>query len=383
MKAHVSQLSYIPVFKPSYGAAEFKALKKVLQSGWTGLGPETEAFENEFAEYIGVRYAVAVNSCTAALHLALKVAGVEGGEVITTPMTFVATNHAILYNSSIPVFCDIEPDTLNIDPACIEALVTKKTRAIMAVHYGGHACDMDALRKIAKKYRLRVIEDCAHACGGEYKEIKLGSFGDLGCFSFQAVKNLSTGDGGMITTNSKCWHAELKKLRWMGITQDTWTRKKTRYRHDWKYNVESVGFKYHMNDLTAALGRVQLSKLESLNERRRRIVREYDRGLQQLSHIEKPFEKDYAKSAWHSYVIKLSKRNALHLFLQERGISTGIHYYPNHLYPVYRTHYRRLPVAERVWKKILSLPLYPDLSVREAHRIVACIREFYEKEYVQ
>ena len=206
MKTHVSQLSDIPVFKPSYGAAEFKALKKVLQSGWTGLGPETEAFENEFAEYIGVRYAVAVNSCTAALHLALKVAGVEGGEVITTPMTFVATNHAILYNSSIPVFCDIEPDTLNIDPARIEALITKKTRAIMAVHYGGHACDMDALRKIAKKYRLRVIEDCAHACGGEYKQVKLGATGDIGCFSFQAVKNLSTGDGGMITTNSKCWH---------------------------------------------------------------------------------------------------------------------------------------------------------------------------------
>ena len=135
---------------------------------------------------------------------------------------------------------------------------------------------------------------------------------------------------------------ELKKLRWMGITKDTWTREKTLQRNDWKYNVTAVGFKYHMNDLTAALGRVQLSRLDTLNERRRRIVREYDRGLQQLSHIEKPPERDYAKSAWHSYVIKLSKRNALHLFLQERGISTGIHYYPNHLYPVYRTHYRRV-----------------------------------------
>lgn len=381
MRGRIKQINTIPVFKPSYGTHEIKAIAKVINSGWIGQGPVTEEFEKRFAEYIGTRYAVAVNAGTAALHLALKTIGVDGYEVITTPMTFIATNHAILYNGGRLVFCDISSDTLNIDISQIQKLVTSKTRAIMVVHYGGHACDMDALKYLARKNRLVIIEDCAHACGGEYKGRKLGATGDLGCFSFQAVKNLSTGDGGMITTNNPRWYKQLKRLRWMGITKDTWTREKKRGKFDWKYTVADIGFKYNMNDLSAALGIVQLGKLDQMNKRRAKIARHYSQGLKDLPLIEKPVEKEYTQSSWHNYVIKLSKRNKLNLFLQSRGISSGVHYFPNHLYPVYRCYYRRLPVAERIWQKVLTLPLYPDLPLTAVNRIIACIREFYGNEY--
>lgn len=368
----------IPIFKPNYDETELEALKEPLRSGWLGLGPKTSEFEKKFAEYIGVKYAVGVNSCTAALHLALKVIGVSGREVITTSLTFISTNHAILYNDGIPVFADIYPDTLNISVEEIEKRITPRTSAIMTVHYGGHPCAMDAILDLARRFKLKVVEDAAHGCGGEYKGKKLGSLGDIGCFSFHAVKNLAVGDGGMITTDDKRIYDELKKLRWLGITKDTWAREGRYQKYSWYYDVDELGFKYHMNDIAAALGLVQLGKLEQANDVRRAIFKKYNEAFRRIPDIEIPVWRSYGRrSACHNYVIKVRDRDGLNRFLQERGISSGVHYFPNHLYKIYSSFSTRLPVTERIWKRLLTLPLYPGLSERQMNKIIGSVRRFY------
>lgn len=370
----------IPVFKPSFGEEELEALKEPFQTGWIGLGPKTREFEVRFAEYIGTKYAVALNSGTAALHLALKVLEIEGMEVVTTPLTFVSTNHAILYNQGIPVFADIEPDTLNIRPEEIRKNVTTKTKAIVVVHYGGHACDMDLILEMAKSKGIRVVEDAAHGCGGEYKGQKLGSLGDVACFSFHAVKNLSTGEGGMITTDDPEIYGRLLKLRWMGISRDTWSREEKDKKYSWYYNVEEIGFKYHMNDIPAAIGLVQLKKLDQMNQRRREITERYNQGLKVLKWLETPTVKPYAKPSHHNYVIKVEKRDQLNIYLQEKGISTGVHYIPNNHYDIYRSFRGDTPVSDSIWKKLLTLPLFPDLKDEAVDFIIHEIKEFGKRE---
>lgn len=366
----------IPVFKPSYDQRELEALREPFESGWIGLGPKTKEFEDKFAKYIGVDYAVGLNSATAALHLALLVADVEGGEVITTPMTFVSTNMAILYNNATPVFADIEEDTLNIDVKEIEKRITKKTKAIIVVHYGGHACDMDPIMEIARHHEIKVIEDAAHACGSEYKGEKLGSIGEIGCFSFHAVKNLATGDGGMITCHNPQYDSRLRKLRWMGISKDTWNRSEIENKYSWFYTVEEMGYKCHMNDITAAIGLVQLEKLDRLNQRRREIVDIYNENLNGLEWLEIPVNKAYTKSALHNYVVKANDRDRFMEYLQDHGISSSVHYFPNHLYDLFKDFRTELPITERVWKKIVTLPLYPDMTADQVEKIVETIKNF-------
>lgn len=363
------------------GQEEVKAVARVLKSGWIGLGPKTAEFEKEFAKYIGVKYALAVNSGTAALHLALKVLGVEKKEVITTPMSFVSTNLAILYNQGISVFADIERDTLNINPEEIQKQISPMSKVIMVVHYGGHACQMDEILKLAKKRNLFVIEDAAHACGGEYKNRKLGSLGDLSCFSFHAVKNLATGDGGMITTNKKDFYERLKKLRWLGISKDTWSREdKERAgrlkRYTWYYNVEEVGYKCHFNDILAAIGLVQLKKLDKTNKRRQQICQIYNQAFKDINWLERPVEKEYAKSSRHNYVIKAPCRDKLNTYLMKKGISTGVHYIPNNHYQMFKNCRGKTPIADEVWTKVLTLPLYPDMKNREIEKVIGAIRAF-------
>lgn len=371
----------IPVFKPCYGDEEYEAVKKVMNSGWVGLGPKTQEFEEAFAKYIGTKYAVALNSCTAALHLALKVMEIENGEVLTTPITFISTNHAILYNNGMPVFCDVESDTLNISVKEIEKNLTKRTKAIVVVHYGGHPCDMDPILKIAKEKNIKVIEDAAHACGGEYKGRKAGTLGDIACFSFHAVKNLATGEGGMITTNDKDIYERLRKLRWLGINKGTWDREKTEkniMKYSWYYDVEEVGFKCHLNDIPAVIGIVQLKKLDWMNDKRRELSFRYNELFKGMKEIETPVVRPYAKSAHHNYVIKTEKRDELNIYLQEKGISTGVHYIPNHHYRMYKGCKADCPVVEKVWKRLLTLPLYPDLALDEQDIIVKAIKEYYK-----
>jgi len=371
----------IPVFKPSFGEEELEALKEPFQTGWIGLGPKTREFEKGFAEYIGTKFAVAVNSGTAALHLSLMVLEVKEMEVVTTPMTFISTNHAILYNGGIPVFTDIESDTLNINFTEIKKNITGKTKAILVVHYGGHACDMDPILELAKERNIRVVEDASHGCGGEYKGQKLGSIGDIACFSFHAVKNLSTGEGGMITTDDPELYGRLLKLRWMGISKDTWSREEKDKKYSWYYNVEEVGFKYHMNDIPAAIGLVQLKKLDKMNQRRKEITGLYNQGLKGFSWLEIPMVKSYAVSSHHNYVIKTEKRDQLNIYLQEKGISTGVHYIPNNHYDMYRSFRGDTPVSDSVWKKLLTLPLFPDLKDEAVDFIIHEIKEFGKREF--
>jgi len=369
----------IPVFKPCYDHQELDALREPFATGWIGLGPKTKEFEERFAAFLSAPYAVAVNSATAALHLAMKVVDVKDTEVITTPMTFVSTNHAILYCEGIPVFADIEPDTLNIDPRDVERKVTPRTKAIVVVHYGGHSCDMDAILSIARRHGLKVIEDAAHACGGQYRGRMLGTLGDFGCFSFHAVKNLATGDGGMIVTPDGAAATKMRRLAWLGITRGTWDRVEGKA-YSWEYNVEDLGLKCHMNDITAAIGLVQLAKLERTNARRRNLAERYTQLLAEVSWIETPVEKDYAHSAWHNYVIKVvdaADRNPLMDHLKAREISTGMHYIPNHLYEMYRPYVKAPPpVTETVWKRLITLPLFPDLSYEQQDYIVASIKSY-------
>jgi perosamine synthetase len=366
----------IPVFKPSCSDAEIAAVTEVLRSGWWGLGPKTAEFEKAFAAYIGVREAVALNSATAALHLGLAVMGVEGGEVITTPMTFVSTNHAILYNRATPVFCDVEADTMNIDPAWVERSVTARTRAVIVVHYGGHPVDLDAIRSIAGPRGIPVLEDAAHACGAAYKGKRIGSESDLACFSFHAVKNLAMGEGGAVVARDPEQLARLRRLRWLGINKDTWQRAGDGQTYSWAYNVEEVGFKYHLNDIPAAIGLAQLSRLDELNARRRAIVAQYDAAFCALEWLQRPVEKPYARSARHNYVVRVPRRDEFMKFLAGRGVSTGMHYIPNHLYEMYRPYARTLPVVEREWTKLVTLPLYPSMAEGEIAQVIDAVRSF-------
>jgi perosamine synthetase len=368
----------IPVFKPAYDDEEWQALREPLTSGWIGLGPKTKAFEEAFSEYVGVPYAVGMNSATAALHLGLKVLNVEGGEVITTPMTFISTNHAILYNNARPVFVDIEEDTLNLDVEQIEPLITSRTRAIMCVHYGGHPCDMDKLQSIAFAHNLPVIEDAAHACGALYRGRRIGGLSDVTAFSFHAVKNLATGEGGMVTVKTAEQDKRLRCLRWLGIDRSTYDRSIVGEKYSWYYEVTEVGYKYHMSDIAAVLGLVQLRKLERTNSRRREICCIYNRELASLPWLQTPVEKEYATSAMHNYVIKINngQRDAFIQHLSDRGVATSVHYIPNHLYEMYRPFRRTLPVAESLWKRIVTLPLFPDLTDTQIDQIIDAVHSF-------
>ncbi|MEE3233979.1 MAG: DegT/DnrJ/EryC1/StrS family aminotransferase [Candidatus Latescibacterota bacterium] len=368
----------VQLFKPWYGEAEYEALRRPLETGWLGYGPLSRKFEDQFADYIGADYAIALNSCTAALHLAFLAAEITSGEVISTPMTFVASNHAILIAGARPVFCDIEADTLNINVEDVASRITSETKAILAVHYGGHSCEMARLRELSDHHGLFLIEDVAQACGGAYRGQKLGTFGDIGCFSFESKKNLSTGDGGMLVTNNDILAERVRKLRWLGISRDTWSRfNKGESSRAWEYDVEEVGFKYSMNDIAASLGLVQLHKLESANERRRNIVDRYHEALSKIDGIEPLAKRDYSHSACYSMVVRLNERESLYDFLSDRGIESAVHYFPNHLLPLYKPYrLHALPVVEREWKRILTLPLSPHLRSDQFDRVINALHDF-------
>ena len=376
----------IQVFKPSLGDEELEALRDIFASGWIGLGPKTAEFEKRFAEYVGAKHAVAVNSATAALHLACLALGIgPGDEVLVPAITFISTAHAPSYCGATVVFVDVDPKTLIIDIADLKRKITPRTKAVIPVHFGGHAAPMEQIWEIAEAHKLLVIEDAAHACGTEYKGRKVGGLdrSHATCFSFHAVKNLATGDGGMITFGRDDLVRKLSRLRWVGIDKSTWDRTEEvlnetgarRFaRYGWYYEVQELGYKYHMNDITAAIGLVQLRKLDAMNGRRREIAERYTELFDGIDWIECPVERPYTRSAWHNYVIKTPYRDAMNLHLKDHGVATGVHYMPVHLHPLYRNlDELSLPVSERVWTSLLTLPLYPDLTDEQVRHIVDAV----------
>ena len=373
----------LPIFKPAMDDQEIEAVSEVVKSGWIGLGPKTAEFETLFARYVGAKQAVGLNSATAALHLSLIVSGVgQGDEVLMPALTFVSAAHVAMWLGAKPVFVDIDEETLCIDPADLARKITKKSKVIMPVDYGGHPADLDAILAIAKNNNLKVVEDASHAAGATYKGRVIGSIADLTCFSFHAVKNLATGDGGMVTTNDKKLAEIIRRLRWLGIDKDTWKRetavKNKSYRnYGWFYDVSDLGYKYHMNDIMAAIGVIQLKKLAQNNLKRRRLYDRYNRELKKFSWLILPKVKEWAESAYHLYVIRTAYRDKLNLFLKRKKIASGVHYVPIHHFSFYRNKtVAGVPKTEKIWKTLLTLPLYPTLSFVDQDRVIGALEEF-------
>ena len=370
---------FVPFSRPWIDDTEIEAVSQVLASKWISTGNRVREFERSFAEYLGVKHAIAVSSCTAALHLSLVVAGVgNDDEVITTPYTFTATAEAIRYVGAKPVFVDIHPDTLNIDTSKIEQAVTPRTKAILPVHIAGIACDMDALQDICRNHNLVLIDDAAHAIPTEYKGQSIGNMGDLSAFSFYANKNLTTGEGGMITTNSDAFAEPLRTMRLHGIDKDAWARQSER--DIWRYDITTEGYKYNMTDIQAAMGLCQLMKLNKQHERRRNFAQIYQTELAKFPQISTPAVPDNPREhSWHLYIIQLQNgnRDEFVASLSEANIECSVHYIPLHLFEFYQKRYGYrvgdFPCAEAAYERVLSLPLHPGLTEGDIHTVVAAI----------
>ncbi|MDD5344812.1 MAG: DegT/DnrJ/EryC1/StrS aminotransferase family protein [Smithella sp.] len=372
----------IPLFDLNYGREEKEAVLRVLRSKWLTMGPETEALENEFAGYFKVKHALAVSSCTTALHLANLAVGVKKGtNVICPSFTFVATSNSVLYAGGIPVFADIiSTDDWTISPNEIKKKIKKNTRAIIVMHYGGFACKMDEIIEIAKRNKITVIEDAAHAPGSFYKDRLLGSTGDISCFSFFSNKNISTGEGGMICTNNDDYANYIKKIRSHGMTSATWDR---HHGHAYSYDVTDLGYNYRIDEIHAALARCQLKKLKKGNERRRLAAIRYKNALSKIDKITIPFADNSFSANYHIFPILLNKsidRHSLMVFLRGKGIQTSIHYPPVHKFSYYKTFMgdQILRNTDFVSRHELTLPMHAGITGAQIDYVVDALINFIE-----
>lgn len=383
-KNQKTRKEFLPFCIPEIGEEEINEVADTLRSKWITHGKKTILFEEMFKNYIGCKHALAVNSCTSALHLSLVCAGIKAGdEVITTPFTFVATANVIVHQGAKPVLVDIQPDTYNLDPAKIEEKITKKTKAIIPVHYGGHPCDMDEILKIAKKHNLIVIEDAAHAVGASYKGKKIGTIGDFTCFSFYANKNLTTAEGGMITTNNSEWAKKLKTMRLHGISANAWNRYSSE--GSWFYDVLYAGYKYNMNDVLAAIGIQQLKKFERMQKRRNEIAKRYNEGFKDTPELILPAARTYVEHAWHLYPVRLKdgtlkiSRNEFISELKKENIGTSVHFIPVHMHQYYKKTFGfkegELPVAENAYRQIISLPIFPSMTDSDINDVLSAVKK--------
>lgn len=372
----------IRLFKPSLGEEELNAIKEAFERSWIGLGPKVSEFETEWCRFTGCRIAVAVNSATAALHLALASFNFRPGQKVLVPaLTFASTATSILYNRLIPVFVDSDPVTLGISLEDLEKKYDKDCVAVIPVHYAGHPAAMDKISEWASAKGLKVIEDCAHTAGGKYKGKSLGCWGNIGCFSFEEKKCMTTGDGGMMVTDDPELFKDIRAMRWVGIDKDTWKSaiKYTEANQDamhWFYEIRVLGYKYNMNDLAASIGLVQLKKLPGFNHRRSQIIKRYLEGLKGLTEIVPmlPFEPDLYP--YQMFGIRAPKRDNLMIYLKAKGIATGCHYTPLTLQPLFSKYSSSCKYIEREAQKLITLPLHADLSDSEVDFITDAIRSF-------
>ncbi len=380
----------IPIFKPTPGEEELRELKDTFDSHWIGLGPKTKKFEKEFCEYTGCKNAISLNSCTAALHLALLALGIkEGDEVLIPAITFASTGHTVIFTGAVPILVDVNEDDLQMNIEDLKKKITSRTKAIIPVHYGGIICDMDPILEIARTHGLYVIEDAANACGGEYKNKKIGSLGsNFACFSFEAKKNMTTGDGGMLTTNHDGKIVDkINRLKWVGMDKDTAKRFSGEgFEKPWEYDITDLGFKYNMNDINASMGLVQLKKLDAMNNARRRLVKRYDEHFKSLGWLRTIIEKPYSKNVYWLYILRIDEKDRDNMMkhLLQKEVSANTSFKPLHLFSFYKDYYTKrgikvvCPVAEREWEKLFVLPLYPSMSDVEQDKVIRAVKSFKE-----
>lgn len=379
---------FLPIATAVFDEDEKKEIIDTLESGWITLGPRTKQFEQDLASYTGAKHAIALNSCSAALHLAMLAIGIkDGDEVITTPFTFAATAHAIIHCGGTPIFVDIDPKTYNLDPEKVEAAITDKTKAILPVHYGGMSADLDRLKEIAEKHKLLLVEDAAHAIGTQYKSKKIGTIGDLTCFSFHPVKNMTTGDGGAVTTDNDELAEKLMVLRVNGMDKESWKRNTST--GSWDYAIVDEGFKYHMNDLSAALGLHQLKKLDEFMKIRDGIADEYDKQLKDVTEVTVPSrDQSTTRHAHNIYGILLDTsgmsitRNQVMEELKKYNVGSIVYFRPLHTQPFFKEKYGfkegDFPNAEHVFERLICLPIYPGMKPEDAVYVANLLKQIIE-----
>lgn len=368
----------IPYGRQCLDESDIKAVMEVLRSDWLTTGPKVAEFESSFARCAGVKHAVAVSSGTAALHAAMYALGIgPGDEVIVPAMTFAASANCVVFQGGTPVFADVDRETLLIDPGSVEERITPRTKAIVPVDYAGQPCDYDTLRDIAHRRGLHLVDDACHALGAAYKGRPVGSLTELSCFSFHPVKHITTGEGGMITTDDPELARRMRTFRNHGITTDHRERQNT---GAWFYEMVDLGFNYRLTDFQCALGISQLSKLAGWIDRRRWIANRYNESLASVSEIRPLSVSPEVVHAYHLYVVRLAKdRDSVFRDLRERGIGVNVHYIPVHLHPYYRKNFSTgpglCPVAEEAYGQTLSLPLYPGMTAEDVERVIGDLKE--------
>ena len=373
-------MRFIPYGHQSIDDDDVRSVIEVLKSDWLTTGPAVDRFEQDLASYVDARHAVAVNSGTSALDIAVQALDLpKGSEIITTPFTFAATSNAILYNGHIPVFVDIDPATRNIHPDEIKRRITPKTRAIIYVDYAGHPCAIDEIREIAREHDLLLIEDACHAFGASYKGRKIGTFADMTIFSFHPVKPITTGEGGAVVTDNPEIDAQLRMLRSHGITRNVGGM--FGEGASWGYDMQLLGRNYRMTDIQAALGVSQLRKIDSFIERRNELAVLYTRVLSDQAWLDLPVTQEHVTHGWHLYTILLKEieRNTLFSYLKERGIGVNVHYIPTYRFSYYQRHHPQnasaFPSTEDVFNRILTLPLYPGMNNEDVEYVSERLHE--------
>ena len=380
----VRRQAFLPFARPDVDDSELMQIKEVLESDWVTTGPKTRQFETEFAAYVGAKHAIAVNSCTAAMHLALEAIGLRSGdEVITTPYTFAATAEVVRYFDARPVFVDVDARCLNIRPDRLAAAITERTRAIIPVHVAGLPADMDGIHEVARQHGLPVIEDAAHAFPTRYKGRMIGSLSEFTCFSFYATKTITTGEGGMICTDNDEWAERCRIMALHGISKDAWKRYTAE--GSWYYEIVAPGYKYNMTDIAAGMGLAQLRKAERMAQRRREIAQRYNQTFEGIPELQIPADRADCQHAWHLYMLRLRPeqlridRATFGQQLKRCNIGISVHFIPLHVHPYYRATYGYqpddFPIAYGEYLREISLPIYSKMSDADVQDVLDAVTE--------
>jgi len=382
------RISKVPFFRLRLGTPEKRVVSRVIESGWVTSGPTARALEEKIKKLVHARYAIAVSSATAGLHLSLKAAGIgTGDEVITSPYTMAATVEAILYTGATPVFAEIDPLTLNIDPAQVAKRISRRTEAIIPVDIAGLPCDYDALLKIARQRKVLLIEDAAHSLGAQFQSKPVGSLCDATVFSFYSTKNITTGEGGMVVTDDKLLASRVRLLSLHGMTSSGWKRYAG---GGWKYDIVELGYKYNLSDLAAGLGLGQLTRFGEMQKKRELLAKRYIENLSRLGgFIETPYIDRRSRHGWHLFIIKIIPerlritRDRFISELEKRGIGCGVHFIPIYRFSYFRKHLKLkisdFSATESAYQRVISLPFYPDLAFGEVDYVSERIAELCRK----